>query len=97
MVNRTFCSKVSVFPVVFEKKAAKYVHPHLVLFVGVSKEVSEEVQMGTLPDQDQVCGAISEVGGGRQAFGTPGTRTAHTGRVNGDELPTDHVPATAAI
>lgn len=38
--------------------------PYLVFFVGVSKEVSKEVQTGTLPDKDEVCGAVSEVGGG---------------------------------
>lgn len=63
----------------------------------MSKEVSEEVQTGALPDQDEVRGAVSEVSRGRQAFGTAGTRAAHIGRVNGNELSTDHAPTTAAI
>lgn len=69
----------------------------LVVLVYVSKKMFEEVQPGTLPDQDQVCGAISEVGGGRQAFWTPGTRAAHAGRVDGDELAVDHIPVSVAI
>ena len=63
----------------------------------MSEQVPEEVQTGALPDQDEVCGAVGEVGGGRQAFRTPGTRAAHAGRVDGDELPTYHSPTTAAI
>lgn len=57
----------------------------------------EEVQTGTLPDQDQVCGAISEVGGGRQAFWTPRTCATHAGRVDGNELTMDHTPVSFAI
>lgn len=67
-------------------------HSYLVISVGVSQKVSEEVQAGTLPDEDEVCGAVGEVSGGRQAFWAAGTRAAHTGRINGDELPSDHTP-----
>lgn len=70
---------------------------YLVVFVGVPKKVPEEGQTGTLPDEDEVCGAVSEVSGGRQAFWTAGRRAAHTGRINGNKLSTDHTPATAAI
>lgn len=56
------------------------------------EKVFEKVPTGTLPDQDEVCGAVSEVCEGRQAFGTAGTRTAHIGCINGNELPTDHGP-----
>lgn len=52
----------------------------------MSDEVSEEVQTGALPDEDEVCGAVGEVSGGRQAFGAAGTRAAHTGRVDGNKL-----------
>lgn len=70
---------------------------YLVVVVGVSKKMFEEVQTGTLPDQDQVCGAVGEVGGGRQAFRTPRTRAAHTGRVDGNELAVDDTPASVAV
>lgn len=63
----------------------------------MSEKVPEEVQTGTFPDEDEVRGAVSEVSGGRQAFWTSRTRAAHTGRVNGNKLPTDHAPTTAAI
>lgn len=70
---------------------------YLVVFVCVTKEVPEEVEMGALPDEDEVGGAVGEVSGGRQAFGTAGTRTAHTGGVDGDKLSVDHPPTVAAI
>lgn len=63
----------------------------------MTKEVSEEVEMGALPDEDEVGGAVGEVSGGRQAFGTAGTRAAHTGGVDGDKLSVDHAPSGAAI
>lgn len=59
----------------------------------MSKEVFEEVQAGALPDQDQVCGAVSQVGAGRQAFGTSGTRAAHAGRIDGDKLTVNRLPS----
>ena len=69
-------------------------YSYLVFFVGVSKEMREEVQTGALPDQDEVCGAVSEVGGGRQTLWTARTRAAHTGRIYCNELSTDSPPTT---
>lgn len=54
----------------------------LVVFAGVSEEVSEEVEAGTFPDQDEVGGAVGEVGSGREAFRAARTSTAHTGSVD---------------
>lgn len=73
------------------------VHPYLVVLVGVSEEVFKEVQTGALPDQDQVRGAIGEVGGGRQALWTPWTRAAHASRVDGDKFTVKRPPASAAV
>lgn len=70
---------------------------YLIVLVGVSKKVSEEVQAGTLPDEDEVSGAVGQVGGGRQTFGTAGTRAAHIRRINGNKLSVDHAPTTAAV
>lgn len=70
---------------------------YLVVFVGVTKEVPEEAEMGALANEDEVSGAVGEVGGGRQAFGTAGTRAAHPGGVDGDKLSVDHAPTAAAI
>lgn len=39
-------------------------YAYLIVFVGVSKKVFEEVQAGAVPHQDQVCIAVSEVGEG---------------------------------
>lgn len=38
----------------------------------MTTEVPEAVEMGALPDQDEVGGAVGEVSGGPQAFGTAG-------------------------
>lgn len=61
------------------------------------QEVSEEVQTGALPDEDEVSGAVGQVSRRRQAFRTAGTRAAHAGCVDSDELVPDHTPPTAAI
>lgn len=63
----------------------------------MTKEVPEEAEMGALADEDEVSGAVGEVGGGRQAFGTAGTRAAHPGGVDGDKLSVDHAPTAATI
>lgn len=63
----------------------------------MSKQVPEEVQTGAPPDEDEVHVAVGEVSGGRQAFGTAGTRAAHIGRINGNKLSADHSPTVAAI
>lgn len=70
---------------------------YLVIFVGVAKEVPEEVEMRALLDKNEVGGAVGEVSGGRQAIGTAGTGAAHTGGVDGDKLSVDHAPTSAAI
>lgn len=70
---------------------------YLVVFGGVTKKVPEEVKMGARPDEDEVGRAVGEVCGGRQAFWTAGARAAHTGSIDGDELPADHPPTMAAI
>lgn len=54
--------------------------------------MAQEVESGALAYEDEVSGAVSEVGGGGQALGATGTGTAHTGRVDGQELPSDHPP-----
>ncbi len=59
-------------------------------------KVPQEAQTGASPDEDEVCRAVSEVSGGRQALWTAGARAAHIGGVNGDKLSTDHTPTTAA-
>lgn len=69
----------------------------LVFFVGVLNKVPEEAQTGALPDEDKVCGAVSEVSRGRQALWRAGARAAHTGHIDGDKLSTDHTPITVAI
>lgn len=63
----------------------------------MSEKVPEEVQTGALPDQDEVRVAVGEVGRGREALGTAGTRAAHTGRVDGNELVMDHPPTAAVV
>lgn len=37
---------------------------YLVVFAGVSEEVSQEVEAGTLSDQDEVSGAVSQMSSG---------------------------------
>lgn len=70
---------------------------YLVVSVGVSEKVPEEVQTGALPDQDEVRVAVGEVGRGWEALGTAGTRAAHTGRVDSHELSVDHLPTAAVV
>lgn len=70
---------------------------YLIVFAGVSQQVSEEVEAGALAHQDEVGGAVGQVGGGRQAFGAAGTRAAHAGRVDGQELPPDCPPLAVAL
>lgn len=36
---------------------------YLIVFAGVSEEVSEEVEAGTFSDQDEVGGAVGQVSG----------------------------------
>lgn len=57
----------------------------------------EEVQVGTLPDEDEVRGAVGEVSKGRQTFWTSGTSAAHTSSIDGNKLPMDHSPTKATI
>lgn len=35
---------------------------YLIVFAGVSEEVSQEVESGTFADQDEVSGAVGQVG-----------------------------------
>lgn len=63
----------------------------------MSQQVTEEVKAGTLAHQDEVGGAVGQVGGGRQAFGAARAGTAHAGRVNGQELPPDCPPLAVAL
>lgn len=63
----------------------------------MSDQVSEEVEAGAFPDEDEVRGAISEVSGGREALRTAGTRAAHTGRIDGNKLSADHTPTNSPI
>lgn len=56
------------------------------------QEVPQEVETGALPDKDEVGVAVGEVGRGRETLGTAGTRAAHAGRVDGQELSVDHTP-----
>ena len=65
---------------------------YLVIFAGVSDEVLEEVEAGALADQDEVGGAVGQVRGRGQTLGAAGTRTAHAGRVDGQELAPDRLP-----
>lgn len=65
---------------------------YLVVFAGVPQEVPQKVEARTLSDQDEVGGAVGQVSGGREAFGAPGTSTAHAGSVYGEELPSDCPP-----
>lgn len=66
---------------------------HLVVLAGVAQEVPEEVDAGALAHQDEVGGAVGQVGGGRQALRTAGTRAAHVGGVDGDEFAVDLGPS----
>lgn len=70
---------------------------HLVVFAGVSEEVSEEIKAGTFSDQDEVGGAVGQVGGGREAFWRARTSAAHTGGVYGEELPSDCPPLALTL
>lgn len=63
----------------------------------MSQQVSEEVEAGALAHQDEVGGAVGQVGGGRQAFGAAGAGAAHAGRVDGQELPPDCPPLAVAL
>lgn len=62
----------------------------------MTTEVPEAVEMGALPDEEEVGGAVGEVSGGRRAFGTAGTRAAHPHAVDGDKLSVDRAPTAAA-
>lgn len=70
---------------------------YLVVFAGVSQQVPEEVEAGALAHQDEVGGAVGQVGGGREAFGAAGASAAHAGRVDGQELPPDCPPLAVAL
>lgn len=70
--------------------------PYLVVLAGVSQQVPEEVEAGALAHQDEVGGAVGQVGGGRQAFGAARAGAAHAGGVDGQELPADGPPLAAA-
>lgn len=63
----------------------------------MSEEVSQEVESGTFADQDEVSGAVGQVSGRREAFGTTGTRAAHAGRIYSQELPSDRPPLHVAL
>lgn len=70
---------------------------YLIVFAGVSEEVSQEVESGTFADQDEVSGAVGQVSGRWEAFGTTGTRAAHAGRIYSQELPSDGPPLRVAL
>lgn len=70
---------------------------YLVVLAGVSQQVSEEVEAGALAHQDEVGGAVGQVGGGRKAFGAARARAAHAGCVDGQELPADCPPLAVAL
>lgn len=70
---------------------------YLVIFAGVSEEVSEKVEAGTFSDQDEVSGAISQVSSRWEAFGAARTSTAHTGSINSQELPSDCPPLAVTL
>ena len=66
--------------------------PHLVALVGVPDQKAQEVEPGALPDEDEVGGAVPQVGGRGEALGAPGTGTGHVGGVDGQELPAEDLP-----
>lgn len=66
--------------------------PHLVLLVRVPDEESQEVEPGAFPDKDEVRRPISQMGKWGQALRAPRTSTGHGGGVDGQELPTRHLP-----
>jgi len=66
--------------------------PHLVALVGVPDQKAQEVEPGALPDEDEVGGAVPQVGGRGEALGAPGTGAGHVGGVDGQELPAEDLP-----
>ena len=65
---------------------------YLVVLAGVPQQVGEEGEARGLADQDEVGGAVGQVGGGGQALGAAGARAAHAHRVDGQELPPHTAP-----
>lgn len=70
---------------------------YLVIFAGVSKEVSKEVETGTFSDEDEICGAVSQVGSRRQAFRAARTSTAHAGSIYSEELSSNRPPLATTL
>ena len=66
--------------------------PYLVALVGVPDQKAQEVEPGALPDEDEVGGAVPQVGGRGEALGAPGTSAGHVGGVDGQELPAEDLP-----
>lgn len=83
----TWCEAEAPYPVDLDEGQVK-----LVVFAGVSEEVSEEVEAGTLSDQDEVGGAVSQVSSRGKTFGAARTSAAHAGSVDSQELPSDCPP-----
>lgn len=65
---------------------------YLVVFVGVTQQVAQEIKSWALAHQDEVSCAISQVCRGRQAFGAARTSTAHTRSIDGQKLSPDYLP-----
>ena len=63
----------------------------------MTQQVTQEVKAGALADQDEVGGAVGQVGGGGQALGAAGASAAHTGCVDGQELTPDGLPLTITL
>lgn len=70
---------------------------YLVVFAGVSEEMSEEIEAGTLSDQDEVSGSVGQVSGRREAFGAAWTCTAHTCSIYSQELSSDRPPLVVTL
>ena len=66
--------------------------PYLIALVGVPDQKAQEVEPGALPDEDEVGGAVPEVGSRGEALGAPGTSAGHVGGVDGQELPAADLP-----
>lgn len=59
--------------------------------------MSKEVETGTFSDEDEVCGAVSQVGSRREAFRAARTSTAHAGSVYSEELSSNRPPLATTL